>query len=548
MMRKLLATAVLIATTSLACANAETSTLGTGGAGGAGGDGGTTTTDTSGDPTTTSTGSGATGGGGGGSGATGGTGGEGGTTTTTVDDCGNGVKDDDEQCEGEDFGGKTCESIGFSGGFLQCNNFCAFVLSGCTPKEKCSNNDDDDQDGLPDCLDPDCAEQDVCLDSCAAPILVALPYFNFTDTTGRPAVQSSSCSAAEGSEIIYQLTASQTVDMTVTVWSFDGNDFTLSVRTSCSDAATELGCANNFGPNDFTAEQMLVPLTQGQTYYVIVDGATVSDFGFFQIEMQIPKPEADFECGDHFDNDVDGYLDCDDASACQGSFVCMPGNQPPGAQCFNASECSATGGDPICLTPQEGFPDGYCSEFCDLMNPVCGGDGICADPFPVVGHVISKNGVCFDTCLTIGDCRPSYDCVDRGLGALVCVLAPENICDDLQDNDLDKSFDCQDDDCKLDAICTGGDKAASQPCTSTGECFSNNFDPVCLSPQLGFPNGYCSQFCDVDLNDCGAGGVCVQGFVAFNAPICLDICINNNECLPGYFCQDIGAPKKVCVP
>ena len=113
-MRTLFATAALGAATFLAaCAQPSHSGVGgdsggtggdtstttaTGGDGGStGGAGGTTTTSTSTTTTSTSTTT---------------------TTTTTINNCGNGVKDDGEQCDGGDFGGKTCASIRFSGGQL----------------------------------------------------------------------------------------------------------------------------------------------------------------------------------------------------------------------------------------------------------------------------------------------------------------------------------------------------------------------------------------------------------------------------------------------
>ncbi len=457
------------------------------------------------------------------------------------------MKDPGEQCDGDDYGGKTCASIGFAGGQLQCNNFCAIVASGCTPPENCNNAQDDDQDGLFDCLDSDCSEQPVCLDSCAAPTLVTLPSFTFSDTTGRPAVLSSSCSTAAGSEIVFQFTAAATEDVTITIWPFNFTDFVVHVRNTCDDLATEIHCENKWG-KDFNSEQFLLPVVQGQTYFIIVDGANTDDFGGFQINMEVPQPEFDFQCNNHFDDDFDGYLDCDDPNDCQLSSYCIPGNAPPGSQCFQNQECAATGNDPICLGPSEGFVDGYCSEFCDLANPVCAGDGVCVDEGTAVGTNISLNGICLDTCLSVADCRPGYDCVDRGVGPLVCIVAPENLCDDGQDNDLDKAIDCQDVDCQAEPICSGGDKAAGQPCISTGECFSNASDPICLSQAaFNYPGGYCSQFCDIGMDDCGGGAICTMGWVPIDSAVCLDTCLNTAECRQGYSCLDIGLTKKVCV-
>ncbi len=47
--------------------------------------------------------------------------------------CGNGVKDPAEECDGQDLGGQTCVSIGFCGGTLSCDSTCSIVTSGCQP-------------------------------------------------------------------------------------------------------------------------------------------------------------------------------------------------------------------------------------------------------------------------------------------------------------------------------------------------------------------------------------------------------------------------------
>jgi len=47
--------------------------------------------------------------------------------------CGNGVLDPGEQCDGSDLGGETCQSQGFVGGTLSCSASCAFDTSACDP-------------------------------------------------------------------------------------------------------------------------------------------------------------------------------------------------------------------------------------------------------------------------------------------------------------------------------------------------------------------------------------------------------------------------------
>jgi hypothetical protein len=45
--------------------------------------------------------------------------------------CGNGSIDWNEQCDGTDLGGKTCESLGFDGGVLDCNADCTLNKINC---------------------------------------------------------------------------------------------------------------------------------------------------------------------------------------------------------------------------------------------------------------------------------------------------------------------------------------------------------------------------------------------------------------------------------
>ena len=45
--------------------------------------------------------------------------------------CGNGVKEPGEYCDGEDLGGATCESLGFDGGTLSCQQDCRLDASEC---------------------------------------------------------------------------------------------------------------------------------------------------------------------------------------------------------------------------------------------------------------------------------------------------------------------------------------------------------------------------------------------------------------------------------
>lgn len=65
-----------------------------------------------------------------------------GTETTTegssdgAEDCGNGIIDDGEDCDGTNLGGANCVSLGFDSGTLACDGSCLFDVSACESIEE----------------------------------------------------------------------------------------------------------------------------------------------------------------------------------------------------------------------------------------------------------------------------------------------------------------------------------------------------------------------------------------------------------------------------
>ncbi len=59
--------------------------------------------------------------------------------SNTSADCGNGVLDSSEQCDGSALQGETCEGLGFTGGVLACGGDCRHDVSGCEIPEGCGN-------------------------------------------------------------------------------------------------------------------------------------------------------------------------------------------------------------------------------------------------------------------------------------------------------------------------------------------------------------------------------------------------------------------------
>ena len=97
----------------------------------------------------------------GGAGAAGGEGGGGGGDEggggATPGDCGDGVAELDEACDGADLRNATCQSFGFESGELRCSPECTADTSGCAGVEGCQDGRDNDGDGRIDYpRDPGC--------------------------------------------------------------------------------------------------------------------------------------------------------------------------------------------------------------------------------------------------------------------------------------------------------------------------------------------------------------------------------------------------------
>jgi hypothetical protein len=450
--------------------------------------------------------------------------------------CGNGVIDPGEQCEGTDFGGKTCTTFGFGGGTLLCNQFCSIVLSSCTPAENCTNQQDDDNDGFTDCDDSDCATNAACLDSCVGATSAILPAFEFGNLTGRPNTITSSCMPQAGREIVYAVTPSVDGDLSVQI-TFTSFDAGFSVRTACADPASEILCVNKSGSG--ANEVGSFPATAGQTYYVVVE-AVDNQPGFYDLQFDQVTPES--SCSDYTDNDFDGYLDCDDPTTCKGTAACVGGATTPGQPCFSNTDCASVNGDPICLPSFMGWTNGYCSEFCNLAADDCPMGAEC------VQLGFSTDGTCMKTCTTTAQCAAGYSCVDRGLAQKVCDRPPEVNCNNYADDDSDGLTDCEDPtSCQSLAACVPGAGVAGQPCAVNTDCFATPNDPFCIDQFTnGWPGGYCSQFCTMSPDDCPMGSVCSPWLKGSQHPLCMQTCTLSSDCKPGYSCLSDGT-HSICV-
>jgi hypothetical protein len=452
-----------------------------------------------------------------------------------------------------DFGATTCETLGFPlGGKLLCDDRCSAIdATHCKlDHEICNDWVGNDLDPEMDCNDSDCAGTAHCLDACADLQVFTIPttpgmqhlFVNFTQ--GSSSIHQPSCTASSGKEIVLALQSPLDGRLRLRV---NGADYSLSVRTSCADAGTEIACKNNTpGKVPYAVEMVGVTVTQGQVIYVMVDGVNASEEGTAVVEVVIPLPETGgLACNDVYDDDVDEHIDCAD-SDCQATSDCAPGAGPIGTSCAVHTDCSASGPAPLCLPEIDGWPGGYCSEFCDLSAPVCPAGAECIE-LPIGGD-LAPHGVCLKTCIAPGDCAPGYECIEQGGGIGLCEPAPEAQCDDFADNDADTWTDCEDTDCLAD--CVPGPSPTGAPCTDTNDCSADGMDPICFDdPGFGYPEGYCSQFC-TSSSECGSGAICFDYYALPSyAGTCFVSCTSSVECRPGYGCQDVGSiAGDVCIP
>jgi len=206
-----------------------------------------------------------------------------------------------EFCEGADLGGLTCSSFGFDSGELSCDDAtCLPITSACTGTERCFDALDNDGDRAVDCADPDCAAD--CSDSCAHAVALTLPASLSGLTTGHAQQLDASCSRTpSGSEVVYVLTPP--VDGTLSASWSGTSGLTASLRSDCSDGATEMACSGS--------GLLSAAVTGGQPVYLVLEGASEGDEGAFELAVELREPA----CGDYR---LDPGESCDDGNVLTG--------------------------------------------------------------------------------------------------------------------------------------------------------------------------------------------------------------------------------------
>ena len=210
------------------------------------------------------------------------------------------------------------------------------ICNESTYAEGCTNELDDDDDGRTDCGDPDCGGAPTCIGSgetCSDPLVLAAGAPTAGTTVGRVndyttsasncilESQSTSFGSATG-EAVYSFTPTLTglYDIYVT-GSFD---LGLTLTTDCNFAggtcfASERGLLSD-------GERIVAQLTEGVTYFIIVDGwsnSSASNTGTFTITAKFAvAAEVETLCENRNDEDTDGDVDCADADCAFNLAAC----------------------------------------------------------------------------------------------------------------------------------------------------------------------------------------------------------------------------------
>lgn len=361
----------------------------------------------------------------------------------------------------------------------------------CGPEE-CDNGVDDNGDRRIDCDDPQCVGAPGCAglplgDSCANPFTVnegvplgaadigrELSYRG--DTAGMGFHYASACAADPGvRDAVYRIEVSQTVVVTATL-DFDGDDpdaspwSVLYLYADRCHPELERDC----GWGEAGAAILSRTLTPG-IYHFVVDGDSYwhEHWGPYGITFSVTAPPAsESACTDEHDEDGDGLTDCYDPD-CRDDSACATCPVTAHLGCGETvfGRILSPGGHTVNYTftvdqamdigihwaPTGGATGNFYVNFkeyeavkaCDQMYSV-GGVTIwhTADAAGFRArkgqYMVRLDAQAYQ--FSTGDYRLTYHCNTE----------PESLCADGLDNDMDSWTDCEDSDCFLDPVCSGG--------------------------------------------------------------------------------------------
>lgn len=255
----------------------------------------------------------------------------------------------------------------------------------------------------------------------------------------------------------------------------------------------------------------------------VVDGG---DCLFIEsLEYDNPKIVPDtWTCDPAYYEDGGGFCDCacgafDPDCESPDSFV-FGCDDEAAAYCDAAGECAAS----------PSWWECDAAEFDDGTTCNCE----CAGPDPDCDSALD---------LPVDGCDAGQTCSADGL---TC-LDPEAICTDALDNDNDGTIDCGDADaCQGTAACASGLTPQDGACDANSDCLAIP-DPLCVThDEWNVVTSFCSQWCDVEADDCGLGATCFD--VGVEGGVCFTDCAEDDDCADGFGCRELAEGALGCFP
>ena len=271
----------------------------------------------------------------------------------------------------------------------------------CVEAGRCGDTVDNDADGLADCADPECAGYIACPQAlaCVEATAATAATPNAGNTATGTNLFEGSCTGRVAGEVVYTYTPPAIGPGTLHLTLQSSTDHGLYVRSSCTDAASELGCVDAVAGG--ADEHLFLPVTGGVPLAIFVDADGPAAVGPFTLDVVFTPsvcgngivepgedcdppgtatcdPACDFRpeaaCGNGLDDDGDGDIDCDDAdcivdttacpimATCTAATAAMPtqtGDTTGGTTAFQGS-CGGAGAaeDVYTFTPGAGGESG----------------------------------------------------------------------------------------------------------------------------------------------------------------------------------------------
>jgi cysteine-rich repeat protein len=454
--------------------------------------------------------------------------------------CGDGILDADEDCDGSELGGATCQSLGHHGGTLSCGADCQFDETGCTAAPACGDGQLDPGEA---CDDGNTVSGDGCSADCQSDESCGNAY---VDNGAGEQCDDGNVDAGDGCgpTCLIEVCGNGYLDPDEVC--DDGN--TASGDGCSADCLSDESCGNgyvdtaaseqcddgNLDPGDGCSPGCLDEVCGNHVVdpdEVCDDGNTASGDGCSA------DCQSDESCGN-------GYVDtatseqCDDGNLDPGdgcspsclSEACGNNVVDPGEACDDGNHLGGDGCSADCLSAEvcgNGYVDTAASEQCD-DGANLGGDGCSATcQLEICGnHVVDVGEACDDGNTVSGDgCSADCQSLESCGNGVVDTAAGEQ-CDDGGTAPGDGCGPS----CQLE-ICGNGITDPGEVCDDDNTVSGDGCSADCQSNETcgnSVVDGAVGEQCD-DGNDApgdGCGATCR-----------LEVC-GNNIVDPGEQCDD----------